>query len=81
MTNIESLCGEGIGLDLHVGAGDFVHETRLAHVGIAAHDEGAGGGVDAGETSKMLAHLLQVGQTGAELADDGAHTSEELERT
>ena len=32
MTNVETLCGEGVGLDLNIRAGDLVNEAGLANI-------------------------------------------------
>ena len=50
-----------------------VHEAGLAHVRVAAHDEGARAGVDGGQAGQMLAHLLQVLQAVVLLAEKRAH--------
>mmetsp|Transcript_1305 Transcript_1305/g.3751 ORF Transcript_1305/g.3751 Transcript_1305/m.3751 type:complete len:542 (-) Transcript_1305:698-2323(-) len=46
VTHEEGFGGECIGLHIDIGAGDLVHERRLADVGEAAHEEGAGVGIE-----------------------------------
>ena len=55
------------------GLGLTVHEAALAHVGVAADQQGAGVGLDGGQPAHVLPHLLQVGQAGPLLLHDGAH--------
>ena len=69
----ERLGGEGVRLHVHVGPGHLVHEAGLAHVRVACDQEGAGVGVDGGETGHVLPDLLQVGQGVLEPLHQGAH--------
>lgn len=75
VTNIERLSGESIGLNLHIGTSNFVHETGFTNIGVTTKNEGTAGGVNAGKTSKMLSHLLQVCQTGCQLSDQSTHAT------
>ena len=54
------LTSEGVGLDVDISPGDAFQERRLSGVGEAADQQGAGVGVDSGETAKMLAHLVEI---------------------
>jgi len=72
----EGLGGEGVGLDVNVGPGHLVHEAGLAHVRVAGDEEGAGVGVDGGETGHVLPDLVQVGQGVLQALHEGAHPAE-----
>ena len=76
MTDEEGFGRKGIGLHVDIGTGDLVHKRRLADVGQAAHEEGAGVGVEGREAAHVLADLLEVGQTGLLPFEDGAHPTE-----
>lgn len=73
VTDEETLGREGIGLDVDIGTGDLVDEGRLADVGVAADEEGTGGGVDGRETGHVLANLLEVGEGVLLATHDGGH--------
>ena len=51
---------EGIRLYLHVRTGHLVHEAGLPDVGKPTHQDGPRVGIDGGQPSQMLSHLLQV---------------------
>mmetsp|Transcript_38497 Transcript_38497/g.85933 ORF Transcript_38497/g.85933 Transcript_38497/m.85933 type:complete len:380 (+) Transcript_38497:508-1647(+) len=72
--HVQRLGREGVRLHLHVRAGHLVHEGGLAHVGVAADDEGPRVGVDRGEAAQVLAHLLEVRQARLLTLDDRHHT-------
>ena len=57
VTNIQTLCGERVGLNIYIGAGDALEETRLSDVGVTADQERPRVGVNGGETAQMLADL------------------------
>ena len=57
MADEERLGGEGVGLHLDVGPGHLVDEAGLAHVGEARDEDGAGVGVNRGQTGQVLSHL------------------------
>lgn len=67
---------EGIGLDIDVGAGDAAQEARLADIGVAADEQGAGVGVDGGQTAEMLANLVEIQQRVFKALDDGGHAAQ-----
>ncbi len=58
MSDKERLCGEGVGLDFDVCAGDLVDEAGLAHVGKPGDQDGAGVRVDRRKTAQMLPDLI-----------------------
>mmetsp|Transcript_20611 Transcript_20611/g.62060 ORF Transcript_20611/g.62060 Transcript_20611/m.62060 type:complete len:279 (+) Transcript_20611:965-1801(+) len=58
----QALCCEGIRLHLHVCPCHLVHEGGLADIGVAAHQQGAGGGVNGRQPPHVLPHLLQIRQ-------------------
>lgn len=72
----ERLGGEGVGLDVDIGASDLVHEGGLSDVGVSANEESTGGGVDGGETGHVLANLLEVGERILLATHDGSHAEE-----
>ena len=72
----EALGREGVRLHVHVGAGDAPEEARLADVRIAADQQRPGVGVDRGQATEMLAHLLEVEQWILEPSRDGGHAAE-----
>lgn len=76
MSNKERLGRKGVRLNVHVTAGNLVHETGLTHVGETTHENGTRVGVKRWETRHVLAHFLQVGQRGLLAFQDGTHTSE-----
>ena len=54
--------------DLNLSAAEdphLVHEAGLADVGVAAHQQRAGGGVDARQPPHVLPHLHRIGFTGS----------------
>ena len=55
----------------------LVHEGALADVGVAAHEQRAGVGVDGRQARQMLPHLLEVGQR---RAGSGGESQRERER-
>ena len=61
MSNEQRLGGERVRLHLHVCPGDLVDEAGLAHVGEARDQDGAGVGVDRGQTGQVLADLKNIG--------------------
>ena len=75
MADKERLGGERVRLHVNVRAGDLVDEGRLADVRVATDEEGAGIGVDGGETGYVLPDLLEVGQRVFLTAHDGSHTT------
>jgi hypothetical protein len=72
----ERLGGEGVGLDVDVGASDLVDEGRLSDVGVTADKERTGGGVDGRETGHVLANLLEVSEGILLTLHDGGHATE-----
>ena len=74
--HVDALGGERVRLHLHVRARDFVHERRLADVGVAAHQDGARVGVYARQTGHVLPDLLQVRQRRRVFLHDRAHAPE-----
>jgi hypothetical protein len=76
VTNKQTLGGESIGLDIHVGAGDASEEARLANVGVTADEQGPGVGVDGRKTTKMLADLIQIQQRIFQSLDQRGHATE-----
>lgn len=76
VADVERFGGEGVRLDVDVGPGDGLQEGGLADVGVSADEEGAGVGVDGGETAKMLPDLLEVLEGALETAGDGGHAAE-----
>ena len=72
----ERLGGEGVWLDLDVGARDRVDERRLADIGEARDDERACVGVDGREAGQMLTHLFEICQCAGLTTHDGAHTTQ-----
>ena len=72
----EGLGGERVGLDIHIGVGDVVHETGLADIREAGDHEGAFIGIHAGETGHVLANFFQVDEGRLELLGHGGHAAE-----
>lgn len=76
VTDEQTLCCEGVGLDINIGAGDVLEETRLSDVGVTADEESAGVGVDGGKTTQVLANLLEVEERVLQTLADGGHATE-----
>ena len=76
VTNEQGLGGESIGLDIDIGAGDVFQEAGLSDVGVTADQKSAGVGVDRGQTTQMLANLLQVDKRIFQATTDGGHATE-----
>ena len=76
VTNEQTLGGESVGLNIDIRAGDVAQETRLSDVGVSTDQESTSVGVDGGETTQVLANLLQVHERVLETAGDGGHTTE-----
>mmetsp|Transcript_2002 Transcript_2002/g.3196 ORF Transcript_2002/g.3196 Transcript_2002/m.3196 type:complete len:276 (-) Transcript_2002:112-939(-) len=76
MTYKERFRGEGVWLDINVTTSDLVHETRLSHVGQAAHEDGSCVRVQGWKTRKMLTNFLQIRQGCFLSLQDGAHTTQ-----
>lgn len=76
MADKEGFGGEGIGLNIDICSGDFVHEAGFADVGVAAADESSGRRVDSRQTAHVLSDLFEVGQRVLLTFDDGGHASE-----
>lgn len=72
----EGFGGEGVGLDVDIGASDLVDEGGLADVGVTADKEGTGSRVDGGETRHVLADLLEVGEGVLLALHNRRHTTE-----
>lgn len=72
----ERLRGESVGLDVDVGAGDGAQEARLADIRVTADEQGAGVGVDGGETAQVLADLVEVEQRVLQALGEGGHAAE-----
>ena len=72
----QRLCGEGVRLYLDVCSRHLVHETGLANVWEATHQDGASVWIDGRESGKMLSHLLQVLEALILSLHDGAHTAQ-----
>lgn len=76
VTDKQTLGSEGVGLDIDVGAGDAAQEAGLSDVGVAADDQSSGVGVNRGQTTQMLADLVEVHQRVLEALDEGSHATE-----
>ena len=76
VTDEQTLCGESVGLNVDIGAGDVLEETRLSNVGVTADEECAGVGVDGGQTAQMLANLLEVEERVLQALTDSGHATE-----
>lgn len=76
VTDEQTLGGESIRLNVDVGTGDAAQEAGLSDVGVTADQEGAGVGVDRGQTTQMLTDLLKVDKGVLETLADGSHTTQ-----
>lgn len=76
VTNKQTLGGESVGLDIHVGAGDASEEARLSNVGVTADKQGPGVGVDGRKTTKMLADLVKIQKGILQSLDKRGHATE-----
>lgn len=75
VTDKQTLGGEGVGLDIHIGARDASEEAGLANIGVTADEQGPGVGVDGGETAKMLANLVQIQKRVFQSLDQRGHAT------
>ncbi|GIX61628.1 enoyl-CoA hydratase/carnithine racemase [Babesia caballi] len=82
VAHVEAFRGEAVGLHVHVGLADLVHEAGLAHVGVAGQQEGPGVWVYGGEPRHVLPDVLQVLEAAAQLLYHLGHApqSGDLER-
>lgn len=76
VADVQSLGGEGVGLDLDVRPADAVDEAGFADVGVAGEQNGALVGVYGGQPRHMFPHLLEVRQRRPDLADHSAHPTQ-----
>mmetsp|Transcript_7346 Transcript_7346/g.8827 ORF Transcript_7346/g.8827 Transcript_7346/m.8827 type:complete len:333 (-) Transcript_7346:321-1319(-) len=75
VTHEQVLRRESVRLHVHVGIRDIVDKGGFADIGEASDDQSARIGVDRGQSAQMLAHFLQVAQTGFQLFDQRAGTT------
>lgn len=76
MTDKQTLGSEGVGLDIHIGAGDASEEAGLSNVGVTADEQGPGVGVDGRKTAEMLADLVEIQQRIFQSLDERGHATE-----
>lgn len=76
MTNEQTLGGEGVRLNIDIRARNVPQEARLSNVGVAANDQSPGVGVDRRQTTKMLAHLLEVEERVLQALADSGHATQ-----
>lgn len=76
MTDEQALSGEGVGLNIDVCAGDIAQEAGLSDVGVSTNQESTSVGVDRGQTTQVLADLLQVDEGVLQTTGDGCHATE-----
>lgn len=76
MAHEQTLGGEGVRLNIDIGAGDRPQKARLSDIGVATDQEGPGIGIDGGQTTEMLSHLLEVDQRVFETFADGCHAAQ-----
>jgi hypothetical protein len=76
VTNKQTLGGESVGLDIHIGAGDASEEAGLSNVGVTADEQGPGVGVDGRKTAEMLADLVEIQQRILQSLDERGHATE-----
>jgi hypothetical protein len=81
VTNKERLCGERVRLNLNIGASELVHEAGLSDVGVSAHQEGSGVGVNVRKTGHMLSDLLEVFERGVLSSEDFHHSETSFHET
>ncbi|KAI6759202.1 hypothetical protein HG530_009882 [Fusarium avenaceum] len=75
VTDEQTLCGKGIRLDIDIGAGDALEETRLSNIGVTADKQCSGVGVDRWQTSEMLADLIEVHEWILESLEESGHAT------
>mmetsp|Transcript_24946 Transcript_24946/g.47820 ORF Transcript_24946/g.47820 Transcript_24946/m.47820 type:complete len:257 (+) Transcript_24946:1583-2353(+) len=76
VTYEETLGGEGIRLDIHVGACDFVHEGTLTHIRQSAHEQRPRIRIQRRQSAHVLPDFLQVTQTRLLPLQNGAHPTQ-----
>ena len=63
-------------MDIDIRPCDAAQETRLAHVGVTADEQGSSIRVDGRQTSKMLSDLIEIQKGIFETLDEGGHATE-----
>ena len=75
VAHIQALGSEGIRLHLHICQCELVHQAGLANIGVATEQQGAGVGVNGGQTTHVLTDLLQVLQAVVMALHQRAHAT------
>jgi hypothetical protein len=68
--------GESVGLNIDIGSGYRLQEAGLSNIGISTDQEGPCVGVYAGQTPKVLSHLLEVYQRIFQSLTDCGHPAQ-----
>ena len=76
MTNEQALSSESVWLNIDIGSGDTLQETRLSDIRVTADEKSAGVWIYRRKTSQMLADLVEVDKRVFKSAADGGHTTE-----
>lgn len=76
MSNEQTLGCERIWLDIDIGSCDTLQEARFSDVRVSADEEGSGVGINGGETTQMLSHLIEIDQGIFQSPADGCHSSQ-----
>ena len=76
VTHVQRLGRESVGLDLNIGTGDLVDETRFANIGKATDEQSSGIGINGWETTQMLPNLFEIGQALTLPLHDGGHPTQ-----
>jgi len=76
VTDKQTLCGESIRLNVDIGTSNALEETRLSNIGVTADKQCSGVGVDRGQTTEMLADLVEVHEGVLESLNEGGHATE-----
>mmetsp|Transcript_76981 Transcript_76981/g.124578 ORF Transcript_76981/g.124578 Transcript_76981/m.124578 type:complete len:257 (+) Transcript_76981:289-1059(+) len=71
----QRLCGESIGLHIHICLGHNVHEGGLAYVWVARQDQGPRRWIDRRQAPQVLPDLLEVGHGACQLLHRCAHAT------
>ena len=76
VSDIQTLGGEGIGLNLNISSGDLVNEAGLANIRKSCDEECPGIRVNSRQSRQMLTDLLQVLQALVLPPHDGGHPTQ-----
>ena len=76
MTNKQTLSSESVWLNIDIGSGDALQETRLSDIRVTADEKSTGVWIYRRKTSQMLTDLVEVDKRVFKSAADGCHTTE-----